>query len=477
VERFDTIVIGAGPGGYVAAIRAAQLGLSVALVEKEPAPGGTCLHWGCIPTKALLHSAWLLDHARRAASAGIAIGEVAVDLPGVMKRKQSAVRRLAGGVGGLLKQNGVTLIQGRGSLRGAGRVQVEGPAGDRELSAGHVVLATGSVPTALPHVPFDGTRIVSSNEAIAFTALPERLLVIGAGAVGLELAVVWSRFGSAVTVVELMPAVLPGGDPELSADLAAALGKHGIDIRTGTTVTAARAAADGVAVTLESRAGGAKVEEAYAAVLVAVGRRAALEDIGLESIGLAPVTGRLEVDPWGRTAVPGVFAIGDIVPGPQLAHLASAEGIVAVETIAGHRVPPVNRAAVPSCVYTDPEAASVGLTEDAAKAAGHDVKTARFPFLASGKALVEGEQTGWVKFVADRATGQVLGAHILGPHATELIAEATLAIGLECTLEELARTVHAHPTLAEAVGEAAHAGLDGAIHFFTKPVRGAAAPG
>jgi dihydrolipoamide dehydrogenase len=466
VKIYDVVIIGAGPGGYVAAIRAAQLGLAVALVEKERSPGGTCLHWGCIPTKALLHAAGLIHQSRSAGKQGIVLGTVELNLPAAMKQKEAAVRRLAGGVGSLLSQNGVTIVNGEGALAGPDRVAVSSGTGVQELSAKHIVLAAGSVPAALPHLPFDGERVVSSNEAIGFAAVPASLLVVGAGAVGLELAVVWSRFGTSVTVVELMPTVLPGGDRELSIDLAKALAKQGIAIATETTVAEAKIGENEVTVKLKPSKEGAVREETFSKVLVAVGRRARLEGLGLEKAGIVPERGRIPVDPWGRTAVPGVFAIGDLAPGPQLAHRASAEGIVAVETIAGRKVPPINRRAIPACVYTDPEAASVGLSEEEATRAGYRVAVARFPFVASGKALVEGDQTGWVKLVADAATDQVLGAHIVGPHATELIAEATLAVGLECTCEELARTIHAHPTLAEALGEAAHAARGGAIHFF-----------
>ncbi len=464
MKKFDIAIIGAGPGGYVAAIRAAQLGMKTALIEKSPAPGGTCLHWGCIPTKALLHAATLLGRLAHAAEEGLAVGKASVDLAALMKRKETVVRRLAGGVAGLLKKNGVAYFNGRGALVGAGCVQVAGTAGTEELAAERIVIATGSVPSALPHVPFDGTAIVSSNEAIAFDTVPERLLVVGAGAVGLELGLVWSRFGSRVTVVELMPHILPGGDEELSVELAKALAQQGMRILTETTLAEAAAGPGGVAVTLKP-ASGNPIEETFTRVLVAVGRRAFLQDAGLDKAGIVVERGRIPVDPWGRTNVPGIFAIGDVTPGPQLAHRASAQGIAAVETAAGRTVAPVNAGAVPACTYTEPEAASVGLTEKEAAHRGIDITVARFPFMASGKAMIEHAHTGWVKIVADRTHGQVLGVHIIGPHATELIAEATLAVQLECTCEELARTVHAHPTLSEAVAEAAHAGLGAAIHF------------
>ncbi|HNS00511.1 MAG TPA: dihydrolipoyl dehydrogenase [Planctomycetota bacterium] len=464
MRTFDIAIIGAGPGGYVAAIRAAQLGLKTALIEQSPAPGGTCLHRGCIPTKALLHAAGLLGRLAHAAEEGLAIGSAAVDLAALMKRKNQVVRRLAGGVAALLKKNGVAYINGKGALLGGGRLQVTSAAGKEDLGAERIVVATGSTPSALPHVPFDGVSIVSSDEAIAFDAAPERLLVVGAGAVGLELGFVWSRFGSKVTIVELMPQVLPGGDEELSVELAKALAQQGIRILTQTTLAAAAAGPAGVAVKLQP-ASGAAIEETFTKVLVAVGRRAFLEGAGLEEAGVAVEKGRIPVDPWGRTNAPGIFAIGDVTPGPQLAHRASAQGLAAAETAAGRAVAPVNAGAVPACTYTDPEAASVGLTEKEARKRGLDITVARFPFAASGKAMIERAQTGWVKLIADRAHGQVLGAHIIGPCATELIAEATLAVQLECTCEELARTVHAHPTLSEAIAEAAHAGLGAAIHF------------
>ncbi len=463
MKKFDIVIIGAGPGGYVAAIRAAQLGLKTALVEKAPAPGGTCLHWGCIPTKALLHAATLLGKLAHAAEEGVAVGAASVNIPALMQRKETVVRRLSGGVGGLLKKNGVTYMTGTGTLAGGMNVHVTTAGAAEELTADHIVIATGSVPTALPHVPFDGAAIVSSNEAIAFDKVPGRLLVVGAGAVGLELGLVWSRFGAKVTVVELMPHVLPGGDEELSTELATALTKQGLRILTETTLKSASGSASGVAAVVQPKTGAA-LQETFDKVLVAVGRRASFDGLGLEKVGIAPERGRIPVDPWCRTAQRGIYAIGDVTPGPQLAHRASAQGIVAVETAAGRKVPPVNAGAIPACTYTEPEAASVGLSEREAKSKGLEVKIARFPFAASGKAMIEGNQTGWVKIVADRGHGQVLGVHIIGPHATELIAEATLAVQLECTCEELARTVHAHPTLSEAVAEAAHAGLGAAIH-------------
>jgi len=465
VEKYDVVIIGAGPGGYVGAIRAAQLGLSVALVERDPAPGGTCLHRGCIPTKVLLHAADLVRKAPHAARKGVRFGKPELDLGTVMKEKQRTVRRLSGGVGSLLKQNGVRLVKGEGRITGPGKVTVKGEGTEEELVASDIIVATGSEPASLPHLPFDGTRIVSSDEAIAFDTVPESLLVIGGGAVGLELGVVWSSFGAQVSVVELMPHILPGGDPELSETLAASLRKQGITIAEGTTVTGAAVTDAGVAVKLKGP-DGTEGEKTFEKVLVAVGRKARLENVGLESVGIVPERGRVPVDEFGRTSAAGVYAIGDITPGPQLAHSASAEAIAAVETIAGLKTHPVNKNVIPACVYTNPEAASVGMTEERAQEAGFTPKVGRFPFVASGKALIEGDQTGWVKIVADRETDQVLGVHIVGLHATELIAEATLAVQLECTCEELVKTVHAHPTLAETVAEAAHSALGGAIHFF-----------
>ena len=465
MEKYDVVIIGAGPGGYVGAIRAAQLGLSVAVVERDPAPGGTCLHRGCIPTKVLLHAAGLVREVPQAARKGVRFAPPELDLGVVMKEKQRTVRRLSAGVGSLLKQNGVRLIKGEGRIAGAGKVAVSGEGSGEELRASNIIVATGSEPASLPNLPFDGTRIVGSDEAIAFDAVPGSLLVVGGGAVGLELGLVWSSFGTKVTVVELMPHILPGGDPELSETLAAALKKQGMIIAESTTVTGAAVSDEGVEVTLKGP-DGTERKESFEKVLVAVGRKTRLENVGLESVGIIPERGRVPVDEFGRTSAEGVYAIGDITPGPQLAHSASAEAIAAVEAIAGRKTHPVNKNVIPACVYTHPEAASVGMTEEKAKEAGFTPKVGRFPFVASGKALIEGDQTGWVKIVADRETNQVLGVHIVGLHATELIAEATLAVQLECTCEELVKTVHAHPTLAETVAEAAHSALGGAIHFF-----------
>jgi len=467
VDRYDLVIIGAGPGGYVGAIRAAQIGLSVAVVEKDKALGGTCLNRGCIPTKVLLHAADFLGRAKELQQLGISTGELSVDTAKLMKNKEQVVRRLSAGVGSLLKQNGVTVIHGVGRLQGPDTVVVQPQEGKTlKLQANAILLAPGSEPSELPDLPFDGERIVSSNEALAFPQPPARLLVVGAGAVGLELAVAWARFGSAVTVVELMPQILPGLDREVAEELASSLKSEGITIHTQTTVSGARVKKDGVSVVLRNTEGSEEQELTFDKVLVAVGRRACLEPLQLQSAGIVPEKGRVPVDRWGRTSAKGVFAAGDAVPGPQLAHLASAEAVVAVETAAGKKVPPVNRNAIPACVYTDPEVGVVGMTEQQAQEAGYRIVVSRFPFIASGKAVVEGRRKGFVKIVGDEETGQILGVHIIGPHATELIAEATLAVQLECTFEELARTIHAHPTLSEAVMEAAHGGLEGPIHFF-----------
>ncbi len=467
MHEYDLVIIGAGPGGYVAAIRAAQLGLKTAVVEKHKQPGGTCLNWGCIPTKSLLHAGDMLNLTRHAGTYGVTVGDITLDLKKVMKNKQSAVRRLSAGVAGLLKQNGVTLYAGHAVITTPGTVVVEQKDGREKLRGKSVILANGSEPAALPHVPFDGTNIVSSTEAIAFDEVPGTLLVVGAGAVGLELGLTWHRFGSKVTVVEILPNVLPGADVEVSKALEKSLKKEGLEILTRTSLDAAEVHGESVQAKLKE-ADGKTSERKFDKVLVSIGRKASLDGIDAVKLGLKVEKGRIPVDAAGRTNVAGVYAIGDVVPGAQLAHLASAEGIRTVEAIAGLKHTSIDQAHVPACTYTDPEVASVGLSEEQAKERGYEIKIGRFPFMASGKAMIEGNQNGFVKLIADKKYDQILGVHMIGPHATELIAEATLALQLECTCEELAHTIHAHPTLSESMGETGHDSLDGAIHFYTK---------
>jgi dihydrolipoamide dehydrogenase len=466
-KMYDLAVLGAGPGGYVAAIRAAQLGFSVALVEKDPYPGGTCLHRGCIPTKAMLASAEVFDQVRRAERFGVRAGAPEVDVAGVHRHKASVVRRLATGLEGLLRRHGVELVRGRGRLAGRGLLLVEGDKA-RQLKARHILLATGSTPAVPPPFTVDGRRVLTSDEVLHLPSVPASLLVIGAGAVGVEFASLFCRFGSRVTLVEMLPRVLPAEDEEISSALEASLKRQGIEVLTGTVV---EEVVPGDPVTVRARRGQEVLERQAEILLVATGRRPATEGLGLQEMGVEMEGARVRVDEFMRTSVVGLYAIGDLVPGPQLAHVASAEGILAVEHMAGREVHPLDYDKTPSATYCHPEVASVGLSERRAVEAGYDVKVGRFPFAALGKAVLWDDTEGFVKVVAEARYGEVLGVHILGPHATDLIAEAVVALQCEATLEELFRSVHPHPTLSEAIAEAAH-GADGSpLHFLPPPPR------
>lgn len=463
-RAFDVVVIGSGPGGYVAAIRAGQLGLATALVERDPFLGGTCLHRGCIPTKALLENASRYQDLLHADEFGLRVsGEIAVDWDRVQERKRGVVRQLAGGVKGLLRKQKVEVVTGWGRIDGPGNVVVEvegAPA--RTLATRHIVIATGSVPRAIGAAPFDGERILSSDHVLELSAIPASLAIVGAGAVGVEFASIYDHFGTEVTLIEALPRLLPIEDEEISGELGKAFAKRGIDVRTGTRLAAATSTGEGVKVSLEGeRAGEIEVEK----LLVAIGRAPVSDGIGLETVKVEVERGYVQVDEWCQTAEPGVHAIGDVIPTPWLAHVASMEGVMVVERIAGRDVRPVPYGETPNCTYCDPEVASVGLTESAARDAGHDVRTGTFPFVASGRAKIAGHPGGFVKIVADARYDEVLGVHIVGYKATELIAEAGAVLRLEGTVEELIQTIHAHPTLAESVHEAAHAVHGHAIHY------------
>jgi dihydrolipoyl dehydrogenase len=466
---YDVIVIGSGTGGYVAAIRAAQLGLKTAVVEREPILGGTCLNLGCIPTKALLEHAHAFKLMQRAAEWGITIGQSpAIEMGRVHKRKNTVVAGLTKGVEFLFKKNGIHWVKGTGRLAGRGNVEVTG-ADAGTLTASEIVVATGSRPRALPNIPIDGTRIITSDEAIHLPQIPESIAILGSGAVGVEFASIFRQFGSAVTLIELLPRLVPNEDAAVSAELQKSFQKRGIVIRTSTEMTAAAATAAGL--TMEIRGSNGAVETLVAStLLVATGRAPVTDGLGAEEAGLTLERGFIAVDELYRSAVPGISAIGDVIAigdrhHPQLAHLSSAEGILVAERIAGRSVEPLNYDHVPSCTYCDPEIGSVGLTEAEAGRRGYDVRTGFFPFSALGRARIAGETAGFVKIVADARYDELLGVHIIGAKATELVAEAVAALRLECTAEELARTIHAHPTMSEAMGEAAHGALGNAIHL------------
>ncbi len=464
MDSFDLIIIGAGPGGYVCAIRAAQLGLKTAIVEKRHALGGTCLNIGCIPSKALLESSELYESAREHSAAhGIVIGDVGLDLKAMMARKGGIVKELTDGVAMLMKKNKVTVLTGRGTITAPGRVTVSGSGGETEVAADNICLAMGSEATELPFLPFDGEHIVSSTEALDFSAPPMHLAVIGAGAVGLELGSVWRRLGSEVTVVEMLPTITPFADKQMANALRRALTAQGMVFRLETTLRAGKVLKRNVKLTIEN-AKGETEEMSCDKVLVAVGRRPNTAGAGLEDIGVAlDEQGRVVVDDAFRTNVEGVYAIGDLVRGPMLAHKAEDEGIALAEKLAGmpgH----INYGAIPNVVYTEPELAMVGRTEAELKEAGLKFNTGRFQFRANGRAKSLGHETGMVKIFADRETDQILGVHMVGPRVSELIAEAAVAMEFQASAEDLARTCHAHPTLSEVVREAALAVDNRALH-------------
>lgn len=464
-DVFDLVVIGSGPGGYVAAIRAAQLGMHTACVEKYPTLGGTCLNVGCIPSKALLDSSEHFDQARHAFAAHGIRASVELDLPTMLKRKDGVVRDLTRGIEGLFKKNKIERIAGTGRIVSAGEVEVAGADGARLVRAKRILIATGSKPVALPGIAFDDRRIVHSTHALALPEVPARMIVIGAGAIGLELGSVWRRLGSDVTVLEFQDRIVPGMDAGSAKLLHRALEKQGMKFRFGVSAKSARVEGDEVVVEVAPAAGGEGTSERCDVLLVAVGRRPYTDGLGAEAVGIRrDARGRIEVDEHYQSSVPGIFAIGDVIAGPMLAHKAEEEGVACVERmagIAGH----VAYECVPNVVYTWPELAGVGLTEEEARAKGVDLAIGTCPFLANGRAKAMGERDGQVKILADKATDRIVGAHIVGPRASDLIAELVFAMEMGASAEDVARSVHAHPTLPEAVKEAALAVAGRAIHF------------
>lgn len=463
---YDVVIIGSGPGGYVAAIRAGQLGLKTAIVEKDSRFGGTCLLRGCIPTKAMLKSAELADHARHAADFGVMLGDVRIDIAKVLERKNKVVQQNAGGVAFLLKKNKIETFNGWGRIAAPDRVVVKSDAGETTLQTRYIILATGSDPRRIPGYEIDGKHTLTSDELLDLPTMPDHLVVLGAGAVGVEFASVYKSFGSKVTLVELMDRLVPVEDADISRELEKAFKRRGIDVHTATKLTQLERTPDGVRARLEPVAGGKATSITASHFLLAIGRKPMTDNIGLETTRVELDRGFVKTDAYGRTAEPTIYAIGDLVAGtPLLAHAASAEGIVAVESIAELNPPPINYREVPGCTYSSPEIGSIGLTEQQARDRGHELKIGKFPFTALGKAKVLGDTTGFVKIIADARYDEILGVHIIGPSATDLIAEIGPLIKLEATLEELARTIHAHPTLSEAIGEAAHAALGHALHL------------
>ena len=464
-DPFDLVVIGSGPGGYVAAIRAAQLGLRTACVERYPVLGGTCLNVGCIPSKALLDSSEHFDYTSHGLAAhGVRVQGVTLDLTAMQARKDQVVKELTRGVEGLFRKNKVERFTGLGRIVSAGEVEVVGAGEPRRLATRRILVATGSKPASLPGIAFDGRRIVHSTDALTLAQVPARLLVVGAGAIGLELGSVWRRLGSEVTVLEFLDRIVPGSDAGSAKLLQRSLERQGMKFRFGVSARAARVVGDQVEVDVTPAAGGETTVETADVLLVAVGRRPYTDGLGARELGVRlDAKGRIEVDANYQTSVPGVFAIGDVIAGPMLAHKAEEEGIACVERMAGV-AGRVNYACIPNVVYTWPELASVGLSEEDARAQGVSVKLGTFPFLANGRAKAMGEKDGQVKIVADAVTDRVLGAHIVGPQASALIAELAVAMELGASAEDIARSVHAHPTLPEAVKEAALAVAGRALH-------------
>ena len=464
--KYDLVVIGSGPGGYVAAIRAGQLGLKTAIIEKDDKWGGTCLHVGCIPTKDLLLSADVYDYVKNAKEFGIVAKDVSVDWPGIIARKTKVVTKLAKGVEFLLKKNKVEMIRGLAKIAGPGKISVTDPKGaTQEVTAKNIVLATGSEARMLPGLEADGKTLLTNKEILNLPAIPKSMVIIGAGAVGVEFASIFQRFGTKVTVLEMLPRAVPLEDEEISAELEKSLKHQGIAIQTQAKVTKVTKTA--TVVTLEYTVADGKPQTLEAETcLVAVGRVPNTANLGLEKTRVKLERGFVKTNGFLQTDEPGIYAIGDIVANsPLLAHVASMEGIVAVTHAAGKHAEAINHRQIPNCTYTEPEVASVGLTERLAREAGHKVKIGKFPYMAVSKAAILGVREGFVKVVSDEKYGEILGVHIIGPRATETIAEAVMAMRLEGTVDDIAHTIHAHPTLAEAVGEAAHAAVDWPIHI------------
>ncbi len=457
---YDVIIIGSGPGGYSAAVRAGQYGLKTALIEKDPKLGGCCLHVGCIPTKAFLHAAEVWERFLHPEEDGIHCDNPRLDFPLVLDRKNKIVAKHAKGVEYLMKKNKIDWIKGYARLAGPGKVEVATDGGKQILEAKNIVLATGSEARMLPGLKPDARRILTNIEILSLSEVPKSLAILGAGAVGVEFASAFSRFGSKVSIFEMLPRLVPVEDEEVSKELARVFKKQGIRVETGARVDNVENVGSGVRfqVTL---ADGKTEAVAADALLVAIGRKPNTENIGLEGTKIELDRGFIKVDPYQRTGEPGIYAIGDIVAGtPQLAHVATAEGMVAIGHMAGKPVVPINRNRIPGATYTEPGIGSVGLTEAQARAAGHSVKIGKFPFAADAKASILGRHDGFVKIVADEKYGEILGVHIIGPEAFELISEGVLAMEAEATVETLLHTIHAHPTLYEAMGEAFNA-VDG----------------
>ena len=464
-DILDVVIIGSGPGGYVAAIRAGQLGLKTAIVERDKRLGGTCLHRGCIPTKALLWTAELYSHIQQAAEFGIDLASPRINWPVAMEHKANVVTSGANGIDYLMKKNKIQVVKGHGKIIGKGKVEVtlnEGGA-KQVLETKNILIATGSVPKSLPNVQVDHKLVYNSDSILEIKEIPKSVLVLGAGAVGCEFASIFAHVGSEVGILEFLPHLLPIEDEDASKELERQFRRRKIAYELSAKVQKVEPGGKGVKVTMETPSGIKTLEASI--LLSAVGRSPVTEGVGLETTNIKLERGFVPVDDFMRTTEPHVYAIGDVIPGPMLAHMASAEGVLAVEHIAGKEVHPINYDLTPSATYCYPEVASVGLTEKKAKERGYDVKTGTFPFSAILKAKISDEGIGMIKVVSDKKYDEVLGVHMVGPHATELLAEACVALRLEITTEELGRTIHAHPTLSEIVKEGAEAALGTPIHI------------
>ena len=460
---FDVIVVGSGPGGYVTAIRASQLGLKTAVVEKENL-GGVCLNWGCIPTKALLKSAQVFEYVKHAEDFGIKVSKYDKDFNAVVNRSRDVANGMSGGVQFLMKKNKITVLKGFGTVQAGKKVAVTDASGKETIyAANHIIIATGARSRELPSLPQDGKKIIGYRQAMTLEKQPKKLVVVGSGAIGIEFAYFYNSMGTEVTVVEYLPNIVPLEDEEVSKQLERTFKKSGIKIMTNSEVTSVDTSGAGCKVTVKTKKGEEVLEADV--VLSAVGIAPNVEGIGLEDVGIATDRGRVMVNDYYQTTVPGYYAIGDIVKGPALAHVASAEGILCVEKIAGHNVEPLDYGNIPGCTYCFPEVASVGMTEKAAKEAGYELKVGKFPFSASGKASASGHKDGFIKVIFDSKYGELLGAHMIGSNVTEMIAEAVLARKLETTGHEILKAVHPHPTLSEAFMEATAAAYDEVIHL------------
>ncbi len=462
--NYDVIVIGSGPGGYVAAIRASQLGLKTAVVERENV-GGICLNWGCIPTKSLLKSAQVYEYAKHAADYGVSVtGELKPDLEAMVKRSRDVADGMSKGVQFLFKKNKIELISGSGVLAGKNTVEVTNTEGKKQsYTASHIILATGARSRELPNLKQDGKKIIGYRDALVLSKLPKSMVVVGSGAIGSEFAYFYQSLGTQVTLVEFMPNVVPNEDEEVSKTLERAFKKNKMEVLTNASVEAVDSSGDLCKVTIKTKKGEQVVEAEI--VLSAVGITSNIENIGLEQNGVVVEKGKVKVDDYYRTNVEGIYAIGDIIPGPALAHVASAEGIVCVEKIAGLNPHPIDYSNIPGCTYTGPEVASVGLTEKKAREAGYELKVGKFPYSASGKASAAGQKDGFVKLIFDAKYGELLGAHLIGGNVTEMVAELVVAKKLEITGHELIKSIHPHPTMREAIMEAAAVAYDEVIHL------------